>query len=321
MTAPNRGIARAFELAMVVACVFAAPSAWAGQPTAATSCNASPQQCGRQAFQRGVEAYEHGDYATALEHFERAYEIRPHPAVALNLALCQDKLGLHAEALQRLDDALQDEQTTPSLRKHIQTERDRVARQVATIVVDTPGTNTSVSVDGQRLEGPSPSIRVNPGRHKVTIEVTGREAVQRELHVAPGETLRITLDQRREVVIVMPPGRKPKPQPSRQGLEPAWFCGAAGVTAVVGGLAIWSGLDTNGAYDDYVRDLPTLNQQQVNDRVEEGHGKETRTNVLWVATGVLAAGTAALGIWAVDWGPAKVEVEPAVSGVLLRGKF
>lgn len=82
-----------------------------------------------------------------------------------------------------------------------------------------------------------------------------------------------------------------------------WFFVGAGATAVAGAVATWSALDTKSAFDAYERDLPKFTQAEANRRVDDGHGLETRTNVLWAVTGALALGTTAVGVFLVDWKP------------------
>ena len=88
------------------------------------------------------------------------------------------------------------------------------------------------------------------------------------------------------------------------------------------GITIWSGLDTRSAYSDYQRDLPRLTQDEANDRVDAGHSRELRTNLLLAGSVVCAAGTAALGIWFVDFSSGKrASFGVAPNGVALSGKF
>lgn len=89
---------------------------------------------------------------------------------------------------------------------------------------------------------------------------------------------------------------------------------------MLAGVTTWSALDTQSAFDDYERDLPQLSQAEVNRRVDEGHGKEQRTNILIGATALAGVGTVVLGWWFTDWGgDAEVAVGPR--GVALRGRF
>src|ERR1700712_5002648 len=57
----------------------------------------------RELFQAGVQHYEAGQFTQALAEFERAYALKPHPLVQVNIANCYDKLNQPAEALSHFD--------------------------------------------------------------------------------------------------------------------------------------------------------------------------------------------------------------------------
>src|SRR3954470_20213855 len=40
----------------------------------------------RELFKLGVDAYDRGSYTEALQSFQQAYQLRPHPAVRVNIA-------------------------------------------------------------------------------------------------------------------------------------------------------------------------------------------------------------------------------------------
>jgi hypothetical protein len=74
----------------------------------------------------------------------------------------------------------------------------------------------------------------------------------------------------------------------------------AGAALAVTGLAVWSGLDTLSGVDDYEAN-PTR------ERLDEGQGKELRTNLLMVGGGVLAAATLVVALFLTDWGGGETE--------------
>ncbi len=91
------------------------------------------------------------------------------------------------------------------------------------------------------------------------------------------------------------------------GTEPSWiaspgvFIGLAVATAAVGGVTIWSGIDTvNNPGADAVREAcvglgPDCPEYQ------DGRAKQTRTNILIGASVGVAALTAVLGAFVTDW--------------------
>lgn len=289
------------------------------------ACVETPEECGRQAFDAGVQAYQRADYVIALDRFREAFRYKPHPAVALNLALAESKNGMLLEALKRFDDVLAHPDASDPLKETARQERQTVEGNVAVLVLEVDGLGSiSATVDDVVMEGSPPTARLNPGTHRVLVVDDDRVLLERTVTLAQGERLRIAVQRSSEVKVVVPPVR-PDPPPKQRGVDPTWFYASAGLTLGFGVLSLWSGLDTQSAFDDYERDLPTLPQDEIDRRVDAGHSKETRTNVLLGVTTLAAAGTAVLGIWVVDWegGGASEAGNVAVTpgGLLVRGSF
>ena len=293
---------------------------------AQTECAESPDECGRVAFDAGVKAYQEGDYPTALQHFREAFKYKPHPAVGLNLGLAESKNGMLLEAIARFDEVIAHPDASDNLRKAAQREKDTVEGNLAVLMLDvSSGGNVSATVDGSPMLGDPPTVRLNPGVHHMRVTEGDEVLLDRKVNLDLGERLRVAVQRSSEVKVVIPPKPKPpKPKP-RSGVDPVWLYASAGVTVALGAATLWSGLDTRSAYNEYERDLPTLPQDEINRRVDEGNGKETRTNVLLGVTTLAAAGTAVLGIWFVDWEgapesePGNVALTPG--GVLVRGRW
>ena len=118
-----------------------------------------------------------------------------------------------------------------------------------------------------------------------------------------------------------PPPPPPPPSPSRP-VSPAWFYAGAGATAVLTGLTIASGIDTQHAYDTYKRDLPQLSQPEADARVKSGHSRELRTNLLVAGSVLCGAGTAVMGVWFVDFsGKRRASLGFAPGGIAIAGSY
>lgn len=291
------------------------------------TCTESAADCGRKEFEAGIEAYKQSDFQAAADHFKAAQSFRAHPVVLFNWALAEAKLGQHVTALEHFDRVLADPELPADLKPKVEEERARTERNVATIEVEASA-GAQVTVDGAVVTGDPPVVRVNPGEHRVKSTQDGRVLIDRSVRVKGGERLRLTLDQTREVVVQKPQGPVGDSGTSAgHGPGPVWFFAGLGATAVLGGVTIWSALDTQKSFDDYERDLPKLSQSEVNQRVDDGHGKELRTNVLIGVTAVAAVGTAALGIFVVDWGgsskksAARTQVLLGPRGIWAQGSF
>jgi tetratricopeptide (TPR) repeat protein len=291
----------------------------------AEECTDDPAACGRSEFDAGIDAYKAGDYQKAAAHFTAAYGYRKHPVVLFNLALAEARLGQVVEALDHFDQVLADPETPKDLVSTIEREKRQADAQVGKLEIDA-GLGAETYVDDRRVEGEPAQARVNPGDHSVRVVVHGRTALERSVHLGAGERLRLAVD--RAPAPPPPPPPKPPPPPPPpppSGPSPLYFYAGAGLSAVLGGVTVWSALDTRRAYDDYQRDLPTLAQSEVNQRVDDGHKKELRTNVLIGVTAVSLVGTAALGLFVVDWGAKKqaprVGLVLSPAGVAAAGRF
>jgi hypothetical protein len=304
-----------------------APGALKEDAALAPQCPDKPEVCGRQAFERAVPAYRDGDYQTAIREFRAALGFKWHPSIALNLGLAEAKAGQFLAAIREFDAVLSDASSDKKVRDEAAKERERASAELASIEIDAgEGEKPVARIDGAPVDSAAP-VMVDPGAHHVEIEVAGGRVVSRDMTLSPREHLRLSIDRTREVVVV--PNREPEmpkpappPAPPHHGLSPVWFFVSAGATAAVGAVATWSAVDTKSAFDSYEKDLRGLDQAEANRRVEDGHSLETRTNVLWAVTGVLALGTTALGVFLVDWKPSKetaVTVGPGVAA--FRGRF
>lgn len=278
-----------------------------------------------------MRAYRDGDYIAAIVDFRAALAFRWHPSIALNLGLAEIGAGQYLAAIRDLDAVLAAGSTDAKIRDQATRERERATAELASIEIDAgDGAKPPTRVDGASVDVAS-AVMVDPGAHHVEIEMAGGGVLRRDVTLAPREHLRLSIDRTREIVVVpnqAQEGQKPVVSPSpapalhRSGVSPVWFFVGAGVTVAVGAVATWSALDTKSAFDSYQRDLPALDQAAADRRVDDGHALETRTNVLWAVTGALAIGTAALGVFVVDWTPSRetaVVVGPGAAA--LRGRF
>ena len=313
------------RLAIVFGSAMATLAATA--PAEAESCTEDPRACGRKAFAAGVEAFKAKDYKTALDRFREAYEIQAHPIVVFNLALAEAKNGLALEALAHLKQLEDDPSADKELIEQGRAEREKIERDVGRINVEVAAAQSIVvEIDGRAAEAVDGLYRVNPGSHAVRVTADGTVALERTVKVHPGERLTLSVDRTREVVVQKdtPPPRDEQPAASSKGLDPMWFYLSAGVTVAFAGATVWSGVDTNAAKDDFDNRPSDLTRAEEQKLLDDGKAKETRTNILIAVTAIGAAGTAALGIFAVDWGgsaekDAFVNVGP--TGVSLSGRF
>ncbi len=317
----------------------AAPSL-AEEPTAQPTIDCAGVDatvCGRRHFEAGTAAFEQNDFSLAAAEFQAAIAVRPHPVIRFNLALSLARLGRPTAAIEQLGLVQQDRATDKDLKARAEREQRSAEQALSRVTfrlsdpsrerVELDGAPIAVQAGGE--------LTLDPGSHHVRIISGNSVVLDQVLELSPGERveLRVGERSRRIDIVVVPdatapravaPRPEPAPSPprSRRPLSPLYFYAGAGVTAVLAGVTVWSGLDTRSALSDYERELPRLSQARADERVEDGHARELRTNLLLAGTLLAGAGTAVLGIWLVDFdGQAQASLGLTPSGVQASGRF
>jgi hypothetical protein len=159
----------------------------------------------------------------------------------------------------------------------------------------------------------------------------GSKGVKREVSVVAGSVVRVVLEPPRpdkgslteeggeEDPFADEDARRDKKAEKEKPLSPTWFFVGGGVTAVLLGVTVWSGLDTNKARDEF-------DQNPTQDGLDSGRSKQTRTNVLLVGTALAGVTTATLGLFFTNWKSTKKQQSDTALGlgpgfVNVRGSF
>lgn len=291
--------------------------------------------CGRHHFEAGTAAFEKNDFKVAAAEFEAALAQRAHPVIRFNLALSLARLGRPKAAIEQLDLVQSDAEADKDLKSRAERERRDAERALARVTFRlSDPQREQVELDGNAIKlQPGAELSLDPGLHHVRVISGSAIVLDQDLDLAPSERVELRVGERsRRIDVVVVPDASPAnppvsrapttPSSSSRHLSPVWFVAGAGATAALAGLTIWSGLDTRSAFSDYERDLPRLTQAEADARVSDGHSLELRTNLLLAGSVVCAAGTAALGIWFVDFsGQQRTSLGLSPSGVALSGKF
>ncbi|RYZ10182.1 MAG: tetratricopeptide repeat protein [Myxococcales bacterium] len=294
--------------------------------------------CGRKHFERGAQAFEKGDFAGSATEFEAALAQRPHPVIRFNFALALARLGRPSAAIAQLRQVIEDPATDKELRGRAERERKSAEQALSRVTFRlSDPTRERVELDGARVDlAGQGELSIDPGMHHVRVISNSSVVLDQDLDLAPGERVELRVGERSrriDVVVVpdaapaapsaTPPVVVPAPQPADSGkLPPTWFFVGVGATVALGGLTVWSGLDTQRAHDDYERDLPRLTQGEADERVKDGHSLELRTNLLLAGTLVAGAGTAVLGVWFTSFsGKAQAAVGVAPGRLFVSGRF
>lgn len=218
---------------------------------------AMAQEDARAHFLRGEAAYETGDYETAAQEWQRAYQLDPRPALQYNLAQAYERLG-------RLDDAVRAYriyiENTTAEDPRMQTARARLAsleqRVSQTSIVVTGGPEgASIFIDGQdrgRLPHPDP-FRVEPGSHRIVVRAQGFEDFVSVVAVSPGQSAQVPVEMR--------PGTSGTASTTGGGgISPVGI-----IVASVGGAALIAGAITGGLALSTAGDAPSSTGAQADD--------------------------------------------------------
>jgi hypothetical protein len=290
-------------------------------------------------FDEGKRHYRDGRFESAAEHFEAADAAVPSPR-ALRMAMrCRDQAGhkaraatLAAQALARYpDDRETRELANPILAKHA----PGLHR------LDVSCTKPcSVALGAEVVPGVARDswvVYVDPGEVTVSASFAGGAGAEEQvLNARAGGKNALSFMPRPKAgapaaapahaPVPDGPDEPPPPVDERSWIEhPAVFGVLAGGTAVLGGVTIWSGIDTlNNPGADKVRE-ECRGQGTDCPEYKEGRQKQLRTNILIGATAGLAATTLLIGVLVTEWTePAPAAAFSPLPGggiVELGGKF
>ena len=214
----------------------------------------------RELFAAAQGLYQQKRFAEAIEKFEAAYAVKPHPVIHYNIGRCYEELGKTGPAVKsyktylrlapEAKDRNQVADTIASLERKL---RDQGLQQL-TVVVEPP--EATVEVDAKAV-GPSPAtVEVTIGTHHVVASLDGYEPFDRSISVTPGQAseLNVSLVKRepKPAAADAPLAARSQPEPSTSSQgntvvpaasERASLARKRLWTYVVGGVAV-AGLGT-----------------------------------------------------------------------------
>jgi hypothetical protein len=273
-----------------------------------------------QKFKEGEKAFKRHQYAVAAKAFEEAHAIAPHPAALFNAATAHQKAGQLVRAANLCARYLRDAPDDDSRREKANALIAELTPMLGRIQILDRGAK-NVELDGKPIV--VEISYVDPGDHTVNGEFGGK-TVQRKLTVVAGSLVKVALEPpKSERVELEEEGGTEAPPPNAadttkrddKALSPTWFYVGIGLTAVVGGVTLWSGLDTNRARDEFETD-PSQSA------LDDGQAKQSRTNLLLGATAVAGVGTAVIGLFFTNWkGSSKPKPPPEDAGLIIGPSF
>jgi len=131
--------------------------------------------------------FSEGRYADAASRFERAYSVKPVPAILYNLARCYEKLKDVPRALRAFRDYLRQEPKAPDRKKVeasiLALEKKLRAQGFSQLIVVTDPPRARVKVDGKDIGESPASVELVKGPHDVTLALEGYKPVDRVLDI------------------------------------------------------------------------------------------------------------------------------------------
>ncbi|RYE92912.1 MAG: serine/threonine protein kinase, partial [Myxococcales bacterium] len=277
-----------------------------------------------EAFDEASKSFQSGRFEDAARRFEDADRLAPSPAALSNALKARRSARQGAAAVTLAAAALErypDDRGLATLAQAVMKESDRYHRlqvRCAPACV--------LSLDGKLLGGgdatPGSVIYLEPGNHALSAGWSAGRTRSAKVDAVKGGNSESSL----EAPALPPPaasssGAPVAPAPTTPaspasappaassgavtvapatGLSPWFVLAGAGATVVFGGLAIWSGLDTqNNPGPDRVREA-CAGQSRDCSLFQDGKSKETRTNILFAVTGVVGVATGVVAIFT-DW--------------------
>ncbi len=239
-------------------------------PSGARAQSASEQSLAREQFRAGVAAARGQEWDTAVDSFQRSYELAPRPMTMMNLAGALAQSGRLVEASEAYRQFLSEAQSGSAARVRGEAEaqlhaleariprvRLRVLNRLETDVV----TLDEYQISGAALDQPLP---VDPGEHAVTITRAGLEPRTVPFTSSEGVLSEVVLEAWPNLAADDPsagpqgdPLGTPPPAVSRSILEEPAFWIVVGIV-VAGGVAVGVGVGvaTQGPPPVYFGNLP-----------------------------------------------------------------
>lgn len=317
----------------VLALVLGAPLGAYAQEAAAEPTPAQVRAAA-EAFDRGREAYKAEEYIEAAEQFEKADNSAPSSA-AIELAIrARDKAGELDRAATLLALALKRHPTDQNLIK-LGSDLDRRVRADLFQLNTTCDTPCDLTVGGKIVHGPPDTQRtlfVLPGALTVRAGWSDNRSEAKQIQAEKGGSGELAFvtppapqDMAKQPTDAGPPAvadpgaiKDEGALKKSSGWPPTIFFVGAGLTAVAGGITVWSGVDTvNNPGADKVEE-ECRGQGESCQLYQEGLSKQRRTNILIGVTAGLGVATLVVGLFATDWSGGKSASAPAEAAKRLR---
>jgi hypothetical protein len=151
----------------------------------------------KQHFKKGVDLFEKGKYAEAMDEFQRSYYLKPHWALKYNIGLCYLKLGYEAEGVMELSLYIETggKDIKSSARKEVDAILADLLPELGTIVIFGDLKDVTVEVDGKKKPGPTSKgeLYVRHGTLDLVIYRKDNIILKKIVTIEKGEIIEIDL--------------------------------------------------------------------------------------------------------------------------------
>jgi tetratricopeptide (TPR) repeat protein len=317
------------------------------------------RQAAAEAYDKGSTAYLAGDYTTAAQWFETAHRMAPNSAALLQATRAYE----HAEhlpraatlALQIVQQYSEDAEAVAYAQGLLEELAPRLVR------IDVSCEGCRLELEGKLIE--QSSFFIEPGKKQRLVaefdtgrrvgNVHGDAGTARHIELAapaegapPPPVVDLGPEEPEPKNEPPPPEDQPEDRPRKKvdaGGKPfgplvTWI--GVGITGVALGLSVVSTIDMYGGVGDYENAAKAAKectvdcavpQEKAQGLLEDGQATESRTTILWIATGGAAAVTGVIALFLTDWsgggdGDAaglRLDVRPLADGATgtLSGRF
>jgi hypothetical protein len=162
---------------------------------AGAGAGAQPLEEAKRHFTQGVALYNDGNYNAALAEFQAAYKLRKSPGVLYNIGLTEKALFHYNEAIDNLGQYLAAEPKLTAERKNeVKQLIAEMSALLATVTINVVPDGATVTLDGRTLgTAPLAPYGMAAGNHVIEVTSEGYRPVRRELMIAAGVPLTLTL--------------------------------------------------------------------------------------------------------------------------------
>lgn len=159
---------------------------------APTPARADDREDARREFTAGQAADKDHDYANALAHYLRAYDLVPHPFAAFNIAVDSEHLGKYRDAVKWYRQFLELDPGSADSAK-VRALMEELARRPSRVRVLSQPQGARVLVDGAPAGATPAELSLKGGPHRIAIEQNG-ERSEREITTEFGEPQEVVFD-------------------------------------------------------------------------------------------------------------------------------